>query len=72
MWEAIAAAQFCTDGVADGWESDGSDHDTAEQKYLKVSCVLLCNQLAMDMINVCCKSQSLTMSLHPQYNKRAI
>jgi hypothetical protein len=36
LWEAIAAAQFSADGVMDGWDSDDSDHETPEQKYMKV------------------------------------
>lgn len=36
LWEAIGAAQFCSDGVADGWDSDTEESETAEEKYLKV------------------------------------
>ena len=36
LWEAMAAAQFCADGVTEGWDSDDSDGDTPEQKYMKV------------------------------------
>ena len=36
LWEALAAAQFCADGVTEGWDSDDSDAETPEQKYMKV------------------------------------
>lgn len=36
LWEAIGAAQFCSDGIADGWDSDTEESETAEEKYLKV------------------------------------
>lgn len=35
-WGAAAAAAFAADGVTDGWESDVSDEETAEQKYMRV------------------------------------
>ena len=35
-WASIAAAEYKADGNADGWDSDASDHETAEQKYIKV------------------------------------
>lgn len=36
LWEAIGAAQFSADGDAGGWDSDASDHETPDEKYLKV------------------------------------
>lgn len=36
-WEQKAAEQYVEDGDADGWSSD-SEAETAEQKYIKVSC----------------------------------
>ena len=37
LWEVIGAAQFCADGDAGGWDSDASDHETADEKYIRVS-----------------------------------
>jgi len=34
-WGEAAAAQFRADGAADGWDSDASDEETAEQKYMR-------------------------------------
>ena len=42
LWEAIGAAQFCSDGVADGWDSDPEESETAEEKYLKVISTIIC------------------------------
>ena len=36
MWESIAAAQYKVDGDDAGWDSEGSDEDTPEDKYIKV------------------------------------
>ena len=50
LWEAMAAVQYRTDGVADGWDSDEPDTETSEQKYIKVweDCRIspICGQLA--------------------------
>ncbi|KAK9830214.1 hypothetical protein WJX72_010381 [[Myrmecia] bisecta] len=35
LWETIAAAQFSADGISEGWDSDVSDDETPEHKYLK-------------------------------------
>jgi hypothetical protein len=37
QWEQNAARQYADDGVADGWESDDSQPETAEQRYIRVS-----------------------------------
>ncbi|KAK9861171.1 hypothetical protein WJX84_008535 [Apatococcus fuscideae] len=37
LWEAMAAVQYRTDGVADGWDSDEPDTETSEQKYIKAN-----------------------------------
>jgi hypothetical protein len=34
-WGEAAAEQFRADGAADGWDSDASDEETAEQKYMR-------------------------------------
>lgn len=36
LWREIAAATFCSDGVADGWDSDTEEPASNEDKYLKV------------------------------------
>lgn len=36
LWGAIAAQQYREDGAADGWDSDASEEETAEQEYVKV------------------------------------
>lgn len=35
QWEQNAARQYADDGVADGWESDDSQPETAEQRYIR-------------------------------------
>ena len=54
LWEAIGAAQFCSDGVAEGWDSDTEETETAEEKYLKVS-----NQTLSFPVPVCAKGAML-------------
>ena len=34
-WGNAAAAQFSADGVTDGWDSDASEEESAEQKYMR-------------------------------------
>jgi hypothetical protein len=36
QWEQGAARQYAEDGVADGWDSDDSHPETAEQRYIRV------------------------------------
>lgn len=36
-WERKAAQQYAADGNAEGWSSDVSDEETAEQTYIRVS-----------------------------------
>ena len=36
VWETIAAAQYKVDGNDAGWESDVSDEETADDKYIRV------------------------------------
>ena len=36
VWETIAAAQYKLDGNDAGWESDVSDEETADDKYIRV------------------------------------
>ena len=35
-WERKAAQQYAEDGDADGWDSDASEPETAEQRYIRV------------------------------------
>lgn len=35
-WEAKAAEQYKEDGIADGWDSDISEPENAEQRYIRV------------------------------------
>ena len=35
QWEAIAAQEYKADGIADGWDSEPEEEETAEQKYIK-------------------------------------
>ncbi len=37
QWEQAAALQYAEDGAADGWDSDDSQPETAEQRYIRVS-----------------------------------
>jgi len=36
QWEQNAARQYADDGVADGWDSEDSQPETAEQRYIRV------------------------------------
>jgi hypothetical protein len=36
VWESIAAAQYKLDGNDAGWDSEESDEETPEDKYIKV------------------------------------
>lgn len=36
LWEGIAAAQYKLDGDETGWDSEVSDDETPEDKYIKV------------------------------------
>ena len=38
VWEGIAAAQYKADGDEAGWESDVSDEESPDDKYIRVSC----------------------------------
>ena len=38
VWESIAAAQYKLDGDEAGWESDVSDEESPDDKYIRVSC----------------------------------
>ena len=38
-WERQAAEQYKEDGFSDGWDSDNSLPETAEQRYTRVSCL---------------------------------
>jgi len=35
-WGNAAAAQYSADGITDGWDSDMSEEESAEQKYMRV------------------------------------
>ena len=35
-WEQKAAEQYKEDGFSDGWNSDESEPETAEQRYIRV------------------------------------
>ena len=35
-WEQKAAEQYKEDGLSEGWESDNSEPETAEQRYIRV------------------------------------
>lgn len=37
QWELKAAQQYREDGTTDGWDSDTSEPETAEQKYIRAS-----------------------------------
>ena len=50
QWKQGAAAQYADDGVADGWESDDSHPETAEQRYIRVrACFII---LVMDLVHL--------------------
>ena len=42
MWENIAAAQYKLDGDDAGWDSEESDHETEDDKYIKVRPMACC------------------------------
>lgn len=49
VWKSIAAAQYKLDGDDAGWDSEESDEETPEDKYIKVRqiiCLPYCRTLS--------------------------